>query len=111
MGMRRLAREFRKNWRFIGVMILLAILAGVGTAYMSNGLNFIFERASLAQKALDHPETLTESEKAELKKVFKDKASAEKQYESLSPDEKENARKTFDSMSEEEKSKYRDLLR
>lgn len=97
MGMRRAVREFRKNWRFIGVMILLALLAGVGTAYMSNGLNFLFDRASLAQKALDHPETLTEAEKAELKKTFADKPSAD--------------RKVFDSMSEEEKSKYRDLLR
>ena len=97
MGMRRLAREFRKNWRFIGAMILLALLAGVGTAYMSNGLNFLFDRASLAQKALDHPETLTEAEKTELKKAFTDKSSAD--------------RKALDSMSEEEKSKYRDLLR
>jgi len=78
-------------------MILLALLAGVGTAYMSNGLNAIWDRASLAQKALDHPETLTEAEKAELKKAFTDKSSAD--------------RKALDSMSEEEKSKYRDLLR
>lgn len=97
MGMRRAVREFRKNWRFIGAMILLALLAGVGTAYMSNGLNFLFDRASLAQKALDHPETLTEAEKIELKKAFADKPPAD--------------RKAFDSMSEEEKSKYRDLLR
>lgn len=111
MGMRRLAREFRKNWPFIGAMILLALLAGVGTAFMSNGVNVLWGQASLAQKALDHPETLTEAEKTELKKVFSDKASAEKRYESLSPGEKENARKAFDSMSEEERSKYRDLIR
>jgi hypothetical protein len=92
-------------------MILLALLAGVGAAFMSDGLNVLLDRASLAQKALDHPETLTEAERTELKKVFKDKASAEKHYESLSPDEKENARKAFDSMSEDEKSKYRDLIR
>jgi hypothetical protein len=111
MGMRRTVKEIRKHWKFIGTMILLALLAGVGTAYMSNGLNFIFARASLAQKALDHPETLTEAEKTELKKAFSDKASTEKRYESLSPGEKENARKAFDSLSEEEKNKYRDLVR
>ena len=111
MDRRRLAKKFRKNWRFIGVTILLALLAGVGTAYMSNGLNALWDRASLAQKALDHPETLTEAEKTELKKVLTDKASAEKHYDSLPPAEKEDARKAFDSMSEEEKSKYRDLLR
>ena len=91
MGMRRTIREFRKHWRFIGGMILLALLAGVGTAYMSNGLNFLWDRASLTQKALDHPETLTEAEKAELKKAFTDKSSAD--------------RKALDSMSEEEKSR------
>jgi len=111
MGLRRLSREFRKNLRFIGMMILLALLAGFGIAYMSNGVTTILDRASLAQKALDHPEALTESDKAELKKVFTDGASAEKRFGSLSPDEKENARKAFDSMSEEEKSKYRDLVR
>ena len=111
MGIRRTVREFRKHWRFIGGMILLALLAGVGTAYMSNGLNALWGQASLRLKALDHPETLTEAEKAELKKAFTDKASAEKHYDSLPPAEKENARKAFDSMSEEEKNKYRDLLR
>lgn len=95
MDRRRLAKKFRKNWRFIGVTILLALLAGVGTAYISNGLNFIFERASLAQKAMDHPETLTEAEKTELKKIIKDKDSAQKQYDSLSDAEKEQARKAF----------------
>ena len=95
MGMRRTVREFRKNWRFIGVMILLALLAGVGTAFMSNGLNVFFDRASLGLKALDHPETLTESEKTELKKIIKDKDSAKKQYDSLSDAEKEQARKAF----------------
>ncbi|MBI3809952.1 MAG: hypothetical protein HY284_05790 [Nitrospirae bacterium] len=136
MGMRRLAREFRNNWKFIGVMILLALLAGVGTAFMSNGLNVLLDKASLALKVLDHPETLTEADKTELKnelkrafpalnhpetlteadktelknelkKAFPDKAHAQKYYNSLSQAEQENARKAFDSMSEEEKSKYR----
>ncbi|MEK6694934.1 MAG: hypothetical protein AABY67_06220 [Nitrospirota bacterium] len=96
MGMRRLAKEFRKNWRFIGAMILLALLAGVGTAFMSNGLNVLLDQASLAQKALNHPETLTEAEKTELKKAFVDKPSAEKYYDSLPPVERENARKALD---------------
>jgi hypothetical protein len=109
MGMRRLAREFRKNWKFIGAMILLALLAGVGTAFMSNGLNVIFDRASLELKALDHPETLTESEKTELKKIIKDKDSAKKQYDSLSDAEKEQAKKAFGSLSEDEKKQYREL--
>lgn len=109
MGMRRLAREFRKNWRFIGAMILLALLAGVGTAFMSNGLNTILDRASLGLKALDHPETLTESEKTELKKIIKDKDSAKKQYDSLSGTEKEQAKKAFGSLSEDEKNQYREL--
>jgi preprotein translocase subunit SecF len=136
MGMRRLTREFRKNWKFFGVMILLAILAGVGTAFMSNGLNVLLDKASLEQKTLNQPETLTEAEKTELKnelkkafpalnkpetlteaektelknelkKAFPNKASAQKYYNSLSQTEQENARKSFDSMSEEEKSKYR----
>ncbi len=136
MGMRRLTREFRKNWKFFGVMILLAILAGVGTAFMSNGLNVLLDKASLEQKTLNQPETLTEAEKTELKnelkkafpalnkpetlneaektelknelkKAFPNKASAQKYYNSLSQIEQENARKAFDSMSEEEKSKYR----
>lgn len=111
MGMRRLTREFRKNWKFFGVMILLAILAGVGTAFMSNGLNVLLDKASLEQKTLNQPETLTEAEKTELKnelkKAFPNKASAQKYYNSLSQTEQENARKAFDSMSEEEKSKYR----
>ena len=136
MGMRRLTREFRKNWKFFGVMILLAILAGVGTAFMSNGLNVLLDKASLEQKTLNQPETLTEAEKTELKnelkkafpalnkpetlneaektelknelkKAFPNKASAQKYYNSLSQAEQENARKAFDSMSEEEKSKYR----
>jgi hypothetical protein len=134
--MRRLTREFRKNWKFFGVMILLAMLAGVGTAFMSNGLNVLLDKASLAQKALNQPETLTEVEKTELKnelkkafpalnrpetltevektelknelkKAFPDKASAQKYYNSLPQAEQENARKSFDSMSVEEKSKYR----
>jgi hypothetical protein len=109
MGMRRTVKEFRKHWKFIGTMILLALLAGVGTAYMSNGLNFIFDRASLAQKAMDHPETLTEVEKTELKKIIKDRDSAKKQYDSLSDTEKEQAKKAFGSLSEDEKNRYREL--
>lgn len=108
MGIRRTVREFRKHWKFIGAMILLALLAGVGTAYMSNGLNVIFDRASLGLKALDHPETLTESEKTELKKIIKDKDSAKKQYDSLSDTEKEQAKKAFGPLSEDEKKQYRE---
>ena len=111
MGMRRVVREFRKNRKFYGAMILLAVLVGMGAVYMSNGLNVLLGRASLAKKALDHPETLTEGEITELKKAFTDKASAEKHYDGLPQAEKENARKTFDAMSEEEKSKYRAIFK
>jgi len=110
MGIRRTVKEFRKNWGFIGVMILLALLAGVGAVFMSNELNVFLDQASLAQKLLNNPETLTEAEKTELKKAFPDKPSAEKYYGSLPQAEKENARKALDAMGEGKKRKYRELL-
>jgi|GEM_PF-3264580 len=111
MSMRRTVKEFRKHRRFFGVMLLLALVIGTATAYLSNGLNGLFDKASLAQKALDNPATLTEAEKTELKKAFPDKASAKAAYDSLGDDQKEKARQALGAMSESEKAQYRDRLR
>jgi len=115
--MRRFPKEFKRNRRkplpvrFIGVMILLAVVVGLGTAWLSNGLHGLFDKASLAQKALDNPEALTESEKTELKKAFPDKASAKKAFESMSSDQQEKARRAFGNMSEEEQAQAREQYR
>ena len=50
MGMRRTIREFRKHWRFIGGMILLALLAGVGTAG-TVGSTIVFVGSAVAATA------------------------------------------------------------
>lgn len=80
--MRRRAREFRKNWKFFVGMVVAAAAAGLVAAFLSRGIGVGLDTLSIVEKARQHPDQLTDQEKAELKKI----------YEGLSPDEKELAR-------------------
>jgi len=82
MSVRRLAKEFRKNWKFFIGMIVAAAIAGSAAALLSRGIDTGLSTLSIMEKARNHPEQLTEQEKADLKKI----------HEGLSPDEKESAK-------------------
>lgn len=47
-----------------------AAIAGATTAFFSIGLDAGLKRPSIVEKAVNHPEALTEKEKAELQKLL-----------------------------------------
>jgi hypothetical protein len=82
MSMRRFAKGFRKNWKRLIGMVVVAAIVGMAAALLSRGVDSAFRNVSTIDKALSKPEQLTEQEKADLKKM----------YEGLSPAEKESAK-------------------
>jgi hypothetical protein len=72
MSMRRLAKGWRKNWKFIVGMIVVAAIVGAAAALLLRGVEAEFRALSPFEKALTRPEQLTEQEKAQLKKIYKD---------------------------------------
>ena len=82
MSMRRLAKEFRKNWKFFVGMVVAAAIAGSVAVFLSRGIDKGLDTLSIVEKAQQHPDQLTDQEKADLKKI----------YEGLSPAEKELAK-------------------
>lgn len=93
------------------MLSLIGVCAAVslGTAIATQGLETLTKRLTLAVKAMGNLSALTEAEKAEVKKMVKDKRSAKELYDKLSPEERERARRTFDSLSEEQKKQYREM--
>ncbi len=83
MSMRRLAKEFRKNWKFFIGMVVAAAIAGSAAVFLSRGIDTGLNTLSIMEKARNHPGQLTEQEKTDLKKI----------HEGLSPNEKEPAKK------------------
>lgn len=83
MSVRRLAKKWRKNRTFIFAATALSLIAGVMAAFIFVGVDELFSRASLVDKAMRTPGQLTGQEKAELQKI----------YDGLSQAEKEKARK------------------
>ncbi|MEW6544168.1 MAG: hypothetical protein AB1411_11215 [Nitrospirota bacterium] len=68
------------------------------------------KRFSLAVKAMGNPSALSAEEKAEVKKMIKDKRSAKELYDKMSPAERERAKQQFDNLSEEQKKQYREMF-
>ena len=83
MGIRRIGKNWRKNRTFYIAAVVMALIVGTITAYLSLGVNALRSSVSLTEKAMSTPELLTEQEKTELQKLTN----------SLSPAEKEMARK------------------
>lgn len=110
MRSRRRTSEFKRNVKFFSGMTVVCAAVGMGIAISTQGLETLMHRVSLGFKAMDNPTQLSADEKAEVRKLVKDKASAMKQYESLAPDQKEQAKQQFNSLSEAEKKKYREML-
>ena len=110
MRSRRRTSELKQNAKFLGGIVVVAAIVGMGIAVSTQGLDTMMHRVSLGFKAMDNPTQLSADEKAEVRKLVKDKASAMKQYEGLAPDQKEQAKQQFNSLSEAEKKKYREML-
>jgi len=79
MNLRGFTEEIRKNWKFFVGMVVVAAIAGVAAALLSQGVDTSYRRLSIVEKASSHPEQLTEQEKAELKKIYEGLSSAEKE--------------------------------
>jgi hypothetical protein len=110
MRSRRRTSELKQNAKFLGGIVAVSAIVGMGIAVSTQGLDTMMHRISLGLKAMDNPTQLSADEKSEVRKLVKDKASAMKQYESLAPDQKEQAKQQFNSLSEAEKKKYREML-
>jgi hypothetical protein len=112
MSLRRLARSFRRNWKFATGLVGVCVAVALGTAIATQGLENLFHRASLALKATEGGQLSTE-EKEELKKTLgiKSKEDAKRLYENLSEEDRQKAKQTFGTMSEQEKAKYRQMFK
>lgn len=110
MRSRRRTSELKRNAKFLSGIVVVSAVVGMGIAVSTQGLDTMMHRISLGFKAMDNPAQLSAEEKAEVRKLVKDKASAMKQYESLAPDQKEQAKQQFNNLSEAEKKKYREML-
>src|SRR5579871_3418991 len=102
MSLRRRPSAFRQNWKFMGAITLVSGIIAIGIALATQGLEGMMRKASLAFKAMDNPSQLNAEEKGELKKMIKDKSSAKKQFEGLSPEQKERAKQQFNQLDEAE---------
>lgn len=100
----------RSNWKFVAGLTTICAVVALGTAIATQGLEGMMKRVSLAFKAMDNPSQLSAEEKAEVKKLIKDKKSAKEMYDKMSPEERERAKQQFDTLSEEQKQKYRELM-
>jgi len=108
---RRHSRSFgRSNWKFVAGLTATCAAVALGTAVATQGLEGMMKRVSLAFKAMDNPAQLSAEEKAEVKKLIKDKKSAKEMYDKMSPEERERAKQQFNTLSEEQKQKYRELM-
>lgn len=110
MRSRRRTSKLNQNANFLGGIVMVSAIVGMGIAVSTQGLETLMHRVSLGFKAMDNPTQLSSDEKAEVRKLVKDKASTMKQYEGLAPDQKEQAKQQFNSLSEAEKKKYREML-
>ncbi len=89
MRSRRRTSELKRNAKFLSGIVAVSAVVGIGIAVSTQGLDTMMHRISLGLKAMGDPTQLSAEEKAEVRKLVKDKASAMKQYESLAPDQKE----------------------
>ena len=64
MSMRRLAKEFRKNWKFFIGMVVAAAIAGAAAVFLSRGIDTGLSTLPINEKARNNPEQSTEQEKA-----------------------------------------------
>lgn len=92
MRSRRRTSELKQNAKFLSGIVVVSAVVGMGIAVSTQGLDTMMHRISLGLKAMDNPSQLSAEEKAEVRKLVKDKASAMKEYESLAPDQKEQAK-------------------
>lgn len=100
----------RGNWKFIAGLTVMCAVVALGTAIATQGLEGMMKRVSLAFKAMDNPSQLSAEEKAEVKKLIKDKKSAKEMYDKMSPEERERAKQQFNTLSDDQKQKYRELM-
>ncbi len=107
---RGLRHEVRQNWKFGIGLVVLSVLVAVGAGIATQGLDTMLSRASLAFKAMDNPASLNATEKEEVKKLIKDKGSARKTYEAMTPEQKEAAKRQFSNLSDDQKKMYRDMF-
>ena len=94
---------------YIGVTVISVLIAFLVSA-STGGLQRLYKQIGLAATAMEHPETLTKEDKAELKQMIRNKDDAKKYYQGLSPEEKERAKQQFGGLSEDQKKQYRQLL-
>lgn len=102
--------DIKQDAKFFSGIVLVSVGVAMGIAVSTQGVDSLMHRISLGFKAMDNPTQLSSDEKAEVKSLIKDRASAKKQYESLAPDQQAQAREQFNSLSEGEKKKYREML-
>ncbi|MEW6544169.1 MAG: hypothetical protein AB1411_11220 [Nitrospirota bacterium] len=104
------SRVAKDNWKFALGLVGLCAVVGLGVSVATGGLEGVVKRATLALRAVENPNQLSAAEKAEVKKMVKDRRSAKEMYDKLSPEEKERAKNTFNALSEEQKKQYRDMF-
>jgi DNA-directed RNA polymerase sigma subunit (sigma70/sigma32) len=103
-------KSFKRSVPFLlgvmGTSLVVALVIGVST----RGLETMWKQASLAMTALNDPTKLNKEQKAELKKMIKNKGDAKKAYETMTPDQKAQAKQRFGNLNEEEQKRARELF-
>jgi len=99
----------RQNWKFAGGMLVLSLVAAIGTGIATQGVENMMNRASLAMKAVNDPSKLSQEEKNQLKQLVKEKG-LKNAYSNMSDEQKQQARAAVGGMSDEDKKRYKQML-
>lgn len=99
----------RQNWKFAGGILALSAAVAIGTGIATQGLENMMKRASLAVKAVNDPNKLSQEEKNQLKAMVKEKGLKDA-YSNMSAEQKQAARNAVGGMSDEDKKRYKALL-
>lgn len=106
----RRSSSFWHNLKFMGLMTIVSAVVAMGIAIATQGLDGMMRKVSLAFKAMDNPSQLSADEKAEVKKLIKDKSSAKKQFEGMSAEQKEQAKQQFNQLGEADKKRIKEMM-